>query len=160
MRRASGWLLLAGMAGWAGAARAQTATGLPSLIIEVESDSLKDVAVAVYTPYRGIIYYNPSLLSRVGPALSSFFRAHEYGHLFYHHTRGHALAGVQQADDRTLQARELEADCYAARRLNETQPAAVSAAVEFFSRMGSFRYDTQHPTGAQRAAMILACERS
>jgi hypothetical protein len=51
----------------------------------------------------------------------------------------------------------LEADCFAAASLARTNAAAVSAAVRYFSRLGPFRYDTDHPTGAQRAAKILAC---
>jgi hypothetical protein len=52
---------------------------------------------------------------------------------------------------------ELEADCYAALTLGESDPAAVAAAIRFFNRLGPFRFDAWHPSGAQRAAKILAC---
>lgn len=142
----------------ANALRAQhPETGLPTLVLEVASDSLKDVAVAVYTPSRGVIYYNPALERRLGADLAAFFRAHEFGHLYYHHTRANALASAGAHSDLLLQARELEADCYATRRLSAINPRAVRAAVRFFTRMGKFRYDLEHPTGAERAAKILSC---
>ena len=43
------------------------------------------------------------------------------------------------------------------RWLGETQPEAVDAAIRFFTRMGPFRFDAWHPSGAQRAAKILSC---
>ncbi len=133
-------------------------TGLPGMVLEVACDSLQDVAVAVYSPWRGIIYYNPALQRRLGPDLTAFFRAHEFGHLYFHHTRANAMAGTGASSaDRLLQGRELEADCYATRRLAASHRAAVDAALRFFSRMGGFRFDTQHPTGAERAVRILAC---
>jgi hypothetical protein len=41
--------------------------------------------------------------------------------------------------------------------LAEVDPAAVEAAIRFFNRLGPFRFDAWHPSGAQRAAKILAC---
>ncbi len=133
-------------------------TGLPGMVLEVACDSLQDVAVAVYTPWRGIIYYNPALQRRLGPDLTAFFRAHEFGHLYFHHTRANALGGSNSSSlDRLLQTRELEADCYAARRLAASHRSAVVAAIRFFGRMGRFRFDAQHPSGSERAAEILTC---
>lgn len=132
--------------------------GLPGLVLELATDSLKDVAVAVYTPWRGVIYYNPALERELGPDLVAFFRAHEFGHLYLHHTRANALAGAgPDSPDSLLQARELEADCYATIRLARSSRPAVEAAVRFFSRMGRLRFDAEHPSGAERAARILAC---
>jgi hypothetical protein len=158
MRRTASIILAAGVLGGAASAAAQEAgTGLPSLVIEVASDSLRDVAVAVYTPVRGIIYYNPALLEQAGPELARFFRAHEFGHLFHHHTRGNAMLGGNDDGDAVLQRNELEADCYATRRLAAEHPEALDAAIRFFSRMGGIRYDREHPSGSERAAAILAC---
>lgn len=122
----------------------------------VASDTLTDVAVTVYERGRPIIYYNPTLMQRLGPHLAEFFMAHEYGHVAYGHGGG-ALS--QPRDDLTnlRQRQELEADCYATRLLAQNDRAAVEAALKFFTRMGPFRFDDLHPSGSQRAAKILAC---
>jgi hypothetical protein len=74
----------------------------------------------------------------------------------YGHT-GSALTSTE-SDLSTIRVRqELEADCYAARTLAGIEPAAVEAAIRFFNRLGPFRFDAWHPSGAQRAAKILAC---
>jgi hypothetical protein len=102
-----------------------------------------------------VIFYNPALLQRVGPQLSAFFIAHEYGHIHGGHT------GVALLHDGELSAlrqkQELEADCYAAAVLAEQDRDAVDAALRFFSRLGPLRHDNYHPTGSQRAARILSC---
>jgi hypothetical protein len=123
---------------------------------QVPTDTLRDVAVATFEHGRPTIYYNPSLMRRLGPELSDFFLAHEYGHLYYGHT-GAALTNAAGDLGALRQRQELEADCYATAALAETRPDAVRAALEFFNRMGPFRFDNLHPSGAQRAAKILAC---
>ncbi|HET7599138.1 MAG TPA: hypothetical protein VFK09_02540 [Gemmatimonadales bacterium] len=123
---------------------------------QVSSDTLRDVAVATFERGRPIIYYNPQLMARLGPELSAFFLAHEYGHLYYGHT-GAALADAGSDLGTVRQRQELAADCYATASLAEREPEAVRAALEFFNRMGPFRFDNLHPSGAQRAAKILAC---
>lgn len=123
---------------------------------QVASDTLRDVAVTVFVHDRAIIYYNPTLLQTVGPALSEFFIAHEYGHVRYGES-GAALTAAGADWGALRQRQELEADCYAARALAERNPEAVQSAVAFFRRMGPFRFDNLHPSGAQRAAKILAC---
>ena len=128
------------------------------VVREIAVDTLHDLAIAVWHPEQPVIYYNPVQMQRLGPKLAAFFMAHEYGHIAYRHTRAYALGTMQQAPDSVLQRRELEADCYAAQRLAQSDPAAVQAAIRFFSRMGQFRYDTEHPTGAQRAANVIACQ--
>lgn len=123
----------------------------------VPLDNLRDVAVAVYDDVAPVIYYNPTLMQRVGPLLSAFFFAHEDGHIAFRHTRSYALLAGVRGQTALLQARELEADCYAARQLATENPAAVRAAIRFFGQMGPFRLDQAHPTGAQRAARVLSC---
>ena len=54
---------------------------------------------------------------------------------------------------------ELEADCYAARMLATAKPDAATVAIEFFVKMGEFRYDEEHPTGTERAEQIASCFR-
>jgi hypothetical protein len=118
---------------------------------------LHDFAVAVYDPATPVIYYNPVLLNQVGPELRAFFLAHEYGHISFRHTRAGVLRAESGDRDSLFQEKELEADCYAARTLSRTDPAAVEAAIRLFSRMGNRNYDTEHPPGARRAARILSC---
>ena len=52
---------------------------------------------------------------------------------------------------------ELEADCYAAHTLARVKPEAARVAIEFFTKMGDFRYDEDHPTGDERALRIAQC---
>jgi hypothetical protein len=122
----------------------------------IASDTLHDVAVTAYEHGRPFIYFNPTLMQRIGPQLADFFVAHEYGHVAYGHAGG-ALS--QPHDDLTAlrQRQELEADCYATRLLAEDNRPAVEAALQFFTRMGPFRFDDLHPSGSQRAAKILSC---
>jgi hypothetical protein len=139
----------------AGAHRAQAVQRLMD-VRQIATDTLHDLAVAAFENGRPVIYYNPVLMQRVGPELETYFFAHEYGHVHYGHT-GSALTSTE-SDLSTIRVRqELEADCYAARTLAGIEPAAVEAAIRFFNRLGPFRFDAWHPSGAQRAAKILAC---
>jgi hypothetical protein len=122
----------------------------------IATDTLHDVAVTAYERGRPIIYYNPILMDRVGPQLAHFFIAHEYGHVAYGHTGG-ALAEPRSDLSNLRQRQELDADCYATRLLADDDRPAVDAALQFFTRMGSFRFDDLHPTGSQRASKILSC---
>jgi hypothetical protein len=123
---------------------------------QIATDTLSDVAVAAIVAGRPTIYYNPALLQGFGPRMSEFFFAHEYGHIHYGHTGG-ALTDEGGELSLTRQRQELEADCYAAELLGTTDREAALTALRFFTRMGPYRYDIYHPTGAQRAAKILAC---
>ena len=123
---------------------------------EIATDTLHDVALVTYEQGRPVIYYNPTLMQRVGPHLAAFFMAHEYGHVAYGHAGAALTLGGDDAGTRR-QLQELEADCYATVALTERNGAAVAAALQFFNRLGPFRFDNLHPTGAQRAAKILAC---
>ena len=116
-----------------------------------------DLVIRSYSYERQpVIYYNPTLMQKFGPHLTAFFMAHEYGHIYYRHTRAYALTGAGGRDS-LLQLRELEADCYAATILGRTNRLAVETAARFFSHMGPYRFDAEHPSGGQRAAKILAC---
>jgi hypothetical protein len=123
---------------------------------QVASDTLRDVAVTIFVQDRAVIYYNPMLMATVGSELADFFLAHEYGHVRYGHS-GAALTQTGTDLGALRQRQELEADCYATTVLAERNPEAVQGAVAFFRRMGPFRFDNLHPSGAQRAAKILAC---
>lgn len=122
---------------------------------QIPSDTLRDVALVRFEYGRPIIYYNPALLSRIGPQLGAFFFAHEYGHIHGGHTGG---ALMHEGDlPAVRQRQELEADCYAAALLGEHDRESVDAALRFFTRLGPLRFDAYHPTGSQRAARILSC---
>ncbi|MEO6056559.1 MAG: hypothetical protein ABIQ49_06955 [Gemmatimonadales bacterium] len=123
---------------------------------QIATDTLHDVALATFEHGSPVIYYNPRLLQQFGPELTAFFLAHEFGHIRYGHT-GAALVAGEGDVSAVRQRQELEADCYAASTLGDSDPAATTAALRFFARMGPFRFDSWHPSGAQRAAKILAC---
>jgi hypothetical protein len=120
-------------------------------------DTLPDIAVANYDERGSEIYYNPEALRQLGPQIAAFMMAHERGHIHLRHTRANALLAGRSALDSVLQGREMAADCYAAETVGARDPAAVMAAARFFGRLGSVHFDAAHPTGAQRAAHILAC---
>ena len=121
---------------------------------EVADSSLQDVAVAVADPLDPVIYYNPRLMTRFGPNLSAFVLAHEYGHIRYGHRRVPSRISDRAA---LMRQYELEADCYAAHTLARVKPEAAQVAIEFFTKMGDFRYDEDHPTGDERALRIAEC---
>lgn len=124
---------------------------------EVPDSNLRDVAVAVADPSHPVIYYNPRLMERFGPSLSAFVLAHEYGHIRFGHRRIPAGKRVDFDRDSLLRNFELQADCYAAQVLVLVKPADLRVAIAFFRKMGDFRYDTEHPTGYERAQQIQAC---
>lgn len=122
----------------------------------VASDTLHDVALTRREPAGPVIYYNPLFFARLGTALSDFFLMHEYGHVARGH-EGNALTTTDSTFGEVRRRQELEADCWAVQRLWASNRSAVTAAHRFFTRMGPWRHDTLHPTGAQRAANLLAC---
>jgi hypothetical protein len=141
------------------AAPPASAQGLHLLpgVEEVASDTIGDIAVAAVELPHPVIFYNPGMTRRYGPLLTRFFIAHEYGHIFLRHTRAEVNALPEPARDSAFQANELDADCYAASQVDPSAREATEAAVRFFARLGPFRFDAEHPTGAQRAARILTC---
>ena len=126
-------------------------------VAEIATDTIDDIAIATVDLPQPAIYYNPIRARRYGPQLTEFFLAHEYGHIALHHTRAGLSVLTDEARDSALQAQELEADCYAARRAEPRARAASEAAIRFFTRLGPFRFDAVHPTGSQRAARIMDC---
>jgi hypothetical protein len=122
----------------------------------VAADTLRDVAVTVLERGRPAIYYNPALARHVGARLGAFFLAHEFGHVAGGHTGG-ALGSGHAAFSAARRQQELAADCYAAARLAAGPPGDVEAVTAFFTRLGAFRFDDLHPTGAERAAHVARC---
>lgn len=159
MFRTGGTIIIAGILALAPASSADShAWAAPEAEIRiVATDTLRDVAVAVYDAKHPTIYVNEVRMQQFEPQLREFFMAHEYGHIRLRHDRSYALKGSPNGRNRAIQARELEADCWAATTLGRTDRAAVLFAARFFAEMGPFRYDREHPAGSQRAATILAC---
>lgn len=128
-----------------------------SVLSIVISDTLHDVAVAVYDARHSVIYVNQIRLRQFEPAMQEFFMAHEHGHIELHHTRAYAMNGTAAGKRAAIMARELEADCWASQSLGRNDRRAALAAARFFAAMGPYRYDLEHPSGSQRAARILSC---
>lgn len=149
-------LALIAIAGVTPVAVAQGLYLLPG-VQELASDSIGDIAVAAVDLPQPVIYFNPRMARRYGPLLTRFFIAHEYGHIHHRHSRAGFADLAELSRDSVLRAQELEADCYAAGQPGSQARAATEAALRFFSRLGPFRFDAEHPTGAQRAARLLMC---
>lgn len=141
-------------------APAQTPTTAPAQadILYVASDTLHDVALTRVEAGRPVIYYNPTLLARLGPELTRYFLMHERGHAAFGHTNSSALAGPMLTGTSHRLRQELEADCWAVERLARAGDlGAIEGALEFFLQLGNRRHDLLHPTGSQRATKILSC---
>lgn len=137
-------------------ARAQGLHLIPG-VEEIENDTIADVALATLDQVPVAIYYNPLLTNRYGPRLTRFFIAHEYGHIARHHTRAGFADLPKEARDSIYREQELQADCYAAGLTGPEAREATEAGIRFFTRIAPFRFNAEHPTGAQRVERILSC---
>lgn len=156
-RRVLVCLLLVSLGRPGGAELRAQRLGLMPGVEEVASDTIRDLAVAAVDRDQPVIYYNPRLARRYGPELTRFFLAHEYGHLHFRHTRARFRDLPSASRDSVLRLQELEADCYAASQEGPEAREATETALRFFARLGPFRFDNEHPTGAQRASRVLMC---
>jgi hypothetical protein len=155
-RMARAALATLAMVGLAAAGSAQT-SARPVAALMVADPALRDAAAALVDADRPIIYYNPAVLQAVGPDLAAFLLAHEEGHLAAGHRRPRDDTLTASEIETLLQGYEREADCYAARRLAREQRGALLTAIAYFQRLGPFRADREHPTGAERAEVIYRC---
>jgi hypothetical protein len=124
-------------------------------IREIAVPTLPDIAMASYDQFGPVIYYNPIITQQVGPYVTEFFRAHEYGH----HVLGHIQREFFDANPYNRawvrQSYEREADCYAAKNASIF---ALRATIQFFALvLGPNRPDWYHPTGYERIAVIRNC---
>lgn len=122
---------------------------------EIPVHGLHDVAISSYDQFGPVIYFNPMITQQLGPFVTEFFRAHEYGH----HRLGHIQREFFDANPYNRawvrQHYEKEADCFAAKNIS---PQALQAAVQFFVlAQGPNRPDWYHPTGYERAQVIQSC---
>jgi len=118
---------------------------------------LKDASIATYDQFGPVIYYNPQILRTLGPQISEFVRAHEHAHHFLQHMHREKLSTRTTDVAKLRRIFELEADCYAAKKV--ARHIALAAANNFSDTQGLRRPDKNHPTGNERAAVIRQCSK-
>ena len=124
-------------------------------IREIAAFNLHDVSIATYDQFGPVIYYNPYALQKLGPQIAQFVREHEYAHHTLNHIRRGKIAGQQTDIAKMHKAFELEADCYAAKKVS--QYIAMAAADNFIQTQGVNHPDAHHPDGRERAMVIRQC---
>jgi hypothetical protein len=124
----------------------------------IAMDELPDAAIAVFDSVNPKIYLNTRLLAQIGPDLAAFLRAHEEGHLAYHHVpeRRFGLVRVETPAP-VLHSYEFAPDCYAAQVLRRERPASVHAAIRFFQKRRDLVTDSAHPSMGARADQLIDC---
>ena len=133
-------------------------TALARRAIVLARDDLPDAAMAVFDSVRPRIYLNTRLLAWVGPDLAAFLRAHEEGHIAYHHVSERRFGLVRvETPLPVLHGYEFAADCYAGRSLRAERPVAVRAALRFFQQRRTLVTDAEHPSMGARADSLIAC---
>ncbi|MBA2458212.1 MAG: hypothetical protein H0V43_04545 [Gemmatimonadales bacterium] len=133
-------------------------TALARRAIVLVRDDLPDAAIAVFDSVRPRIYLNTRLLAWVGPDLAAFLRAHEEGHIAYHHVSERRFGLVRvETPLPVLHGYEFAADCYAGRALRAERPVAVRAALRFFQQRRTLVTDAEHPSMGARADSLIAC---
>ena len=124
----------------------------------IAMEDLPDAAVAVFDSLAPKIYLNTRLLAQIGPDLAAFLRAHEEGHLAYHHVPERRFGLVRlETPAPVLHGYEFAADCYAGQVLRATRPASVRAAIRFFQKRRHLVTDSAHPPMGARADRLLDC---
>jgi hypothetical protein len=124
----------------------------------VTRDHLPDAGIAVFDPREPRIYLNARLLARLGPDMAAFLRAHEEGHIAYHHVSERRFGLFRLETPLPILHRyEFAADCYAAQVLREARPLAVSTAIRFFQRRRDLVPDAEHPSMGARADSLIDC---
>ena len=125
---------------------------------EIPAPALNEIAIASADQYGFVIFYEPDLLARIGPSLSTFFLKHEYAHVCLGHVR-HEMVTVDPYNRSWLSdAQELQADCLAAKTLQaQGNTKAILAAIEYFTGDSATRFVPGHPTHIRRANNIQEC---
>lgn len=124
----------------------------------IAKDDLPDAAVAVFDTLKPKIYLNTRMMARIGPDLAAFLRAHEEGHIAYHHVpeRRFGLVRVETPAP-VLHQYEFAADCHAGQTLRGHRPDAVRAAIRFFQLRRDVVTDAAHPSMGARADRLIDC---
>ena len=124
----------------------------------IPMDELPDAAIAVFDSLAPRIYLNTRLLAQVGPDLAAFLRAHEEGHLVYHHVAQRRFGLLRmETPEPVLHGYEFAADCYAGQALRQDRPAALRAALRFFQNRRTLVTDSAHPPMGARADRLIDC---
>src|SRR3989442_9993650 len=125
---------------------------------EIPAPALHEIAVASADQYGFVIFYEPDLIARIGPALSTFFLKHEYAHVCLGHVRHETFTIDPYNRSWLSDAHELQADCLAAKTLQaEGNTRAVQAAIEYFTGDSPIRFVPGHRPGVRRANNIREC---
>jgi Zn-dependent protease with chaperone function len=126
--------------------------------VVIPMDELPDAAIAVFDTPTSRIYLNTRLLSQIGPSLAAFLRAHEEGHVAYHHAPERRFGLVRmETPAPVLHLYEFAADCYAGQALRRGRPDAVVAAIRFFQQRRNLVTDSAHPSMGARADRLIDC---
>ena len=121
-------------------------------------DHLPDAGIAVFDAREPRIYLNARLLGQLGPDMAAFLRAHEEGHIAYHHVSERRFGLVRlETPLPVLHQFEFAADCYAAQSLREKRPRAVRTALRFFQERRDVVPDAEHPSMGDRADSLIDC---
>jgi hypothetical protein len=126
--------------------------------VVIPRDELPDAAIAVFDSLTPRIYLNTRLLAQIGPDLAAFLRAHEEGHVAYHHLPERRFGLVRiETPAPVLHAWEFAADCYAGQVLRRERPGAVLAAITFCQNRRDLVTDSAHPPMGARADRLIDC---
>lgn len=133
-------------------------TAIARRAVVLARDDLPDAAIAVFDTLTPRIYLNTHLLAQFGPDLAAFLRAHEEGHIAYHHVSERRFGLVRvETPLPVLHGYEFAADCYAAQTLRAERPVAVRAALRFFQHRRNLVTDAEHPSMGARADSLIDC---
>lgn len=131
--------------------------------VHYEPSTSTAIAQALIFPSSGrvVIIYNPVFINwaerrGLGAPMFRYLMQHECGH----HVLGHitALAAGVRMIGAASRRLELEADCYAARRLAAAGDIlALQAALMIWNSMGDQETGPYHPKGFDRSAMLSSC---
>lgn len=112
--------------------------------------------------YNGpIIFFNPIVVQQAGPALTSFFYAHEYCHIHLNHIQQQMFMSNPYNMAWLSQTLESQADSCATQALiQQGNMQAIYAAVQWFYGQGPVQLSITHPPGQARAMNIVSTAHS
>ncbi len=120
--------------------------------------ALSEIAIVSADQYGFVIFYEPDLVSKIGPLLSTFFLEHESAHVCLGHVQYDMFTVDPYSRSWLREAYELQADCLAARILQaQRKGKAVQVAIEYFSGDSPIRFVPGHRSDVRRATSIREC---